>query len=341
MTGAAASLVQHILQPLSTWLSADRVEDVAIQRPDECWIRRQGQWICEAVEFTADECMDIAILAAALRRQDIGPEAPLCSSELPGGERLQICLPPITPQYPALTIRKHQATVSPLADVGSRYRANAWNKAQEARGARARTLLPLYETGNLQDFLRAAVLEHLNILLVGVTGSGKTTLATTLVSAIPPTERIITIEDTLELTVEQPNAVRLLYSKDALSQANVGPEALIEASLRMRPDRLIIGELREEQPTWTFLHQTTIDGTISTIHGHDAASGAQRFFTLCKGSAQGRGLDADTLTHLLASAIDVILPLESRGGQFSVGGTWFAATAADRGETIADLLKAA
>jgi type IV secretion system protein VirB11 len=342
MTSPAAPLLEYLLRPLAPWLGDDATEDIAINQPGRAWVRHHGVWDAVDLPLSLADLEDIAVLAAALRCQDIGPEAPLCSTELPQGERLQICLPPIVPVGTvALTIRKHERTVVPLSRVHTRYHADDWNKTREDRLQRGMALMPLYDSGDLERFLVTAVREHLNILLVGVTGSGKTTLAKSLIGAISPAERIITIEDTLELAVDQPNTVRLLYSKDALSQAAVGPEALIETSLRMRPDRLIIGELREEQPAWVFLHQTTIDGTITTVHGHDAASGLQRFFTLCKGSAQGRGLDASTLMNLLSSAIDVILPLESRDGRFSIGATWFVADSARRGETAGDLLRAA
>jgi type IV secretion system protein VirB11 len=340
MSSPATPLLQHLLRPLQHWLDDSSTEDLAINKPNEAWVRQRGKWLAANIPLNLDDLLEIALLAAALRQQDIGNDAPLCSTELTSGERLQICLPPTTPVGTiALTIRKHGQAVAPLSAVRSRYNSQTWNRKRDDRLKRGAELLPLFHSGAIEEFLTAAVQAHLNILLVGVTGSGKTTFASSLLSAIDPRERVIVIEDTLELIIDQPNSVRLLYSKDALSSADIGPEDLIETSLRMRPDRLIIGELREEQPAWVFLHQTTIDGTITTIHGHDAASGLQRFFTLCKGSQQGRGIDADTMIGLLCSAVDIIIPLQSIGGEFSIGSTWFVADAALRGETALELLR--
>jgi type IV secretion system protein VirB11 len=141
--------------------------------------------------------------------------------------------------------------------------------------------------------------------------------------------------------VPQPNHVRLLYSKGAQSGAKVTAEALLEASLRMRPDRVLVQELRDAEAAWTYINEVVSGhpGSITTIHGRDPAQAFKKLFSLVKGSAKGGQWDDSTLTDLLATAVDVILPFENRGTTYEIGEVWFAPDAARRGETAASLLR--
>jgi type IV secretion system protein VirB11 len=342
MISPAAPLLEYLLTPLDPWLEDPATEDIAINQPGEAWIRQRGAWLRDGVALDGDALEEIAILAGSLRKQEVGALSPLCATELPDGERLQICLPPAVPQGTvSLTIRKHEHSVAPLSKLGSRYRAREWNRWRNLRASRDMTeLLALYDAGDLEGFLAAAVRARLNMLLSGRTGSGKTTLSKSVLAAIDPGERLITIEDTLELMVLQPNVVRLLYSKDGLSGAEVNAEALLQASLRMRPDRVLLQELRDDA-AWTYVNEVISGhpGSITTIHGHGASEAFRRLFALAKSSRQGAALQDSTLIDLIAGAIDVIIPLEESGGVFGIGSVWFAADAARRGETAADLLR--
>lgn len=141
--------------------------------------------------------------------------------------------------------------------------------------------------------------------------------------------------------VPQPNHVRLLYSKGAQSGARVTAEALLEASLRMRPDRVLVQELRDSEAAWTYLTEVVSGhpGSITTIHGRDAAQAFKKLFSLVKGSAKGGQWDDRTLTDLLATAVDLIVPFENRASTYEIGEVWFAADAARRQETATNLLR--
>jgi type IV secretion system protein VirB11 len=344
VTSPAAPLLEFLLAPLAAWLDSCETEDIAIQRPGEAWIRRRGAWVREDVPLDLAALEEIAILAGSLRRQEVGHLSPLCATELPNGERLQICLPPAVPAGSlSLTIRKHEASVSPLANVAQRYRAAEWNRWRNTRSSRDLSEpLALYDAGDLEGFLRAAVRHRFNMLLCGAVGSGKTTLSKSVLAEISPGERLITIEDTLELTLKQPNVVRLVYSKGILSGADVGAEHLLQASLRMRPDRVLLQELRDDA-AWTYLSEVCSGhpGSVTTIHGDGAAEAFRRLFQLAKSSAHGAALDDRTLIDLMTSAIDVIVPLAEDEGVHGIGAVWFIADAARRGETAAALLRAA
>jgi type IV secretion system protein VirB11 len=129
MASEAAPQLRHLLRPILHWLDDPATEEIAINQPGEAFVRQRGAFTRYDLPFGYDDLEDIAILAGALRRQDVGPRSPLCATELPGGERLQICLPPSVPNGTvSLTIRRPGTSVSALADVSQRYHTARWNK---------------------------------------------------------------------------------------------------------------------------------------------------------------------------------------------------------------------
>jgi type IV secretion system protein VirB11 len=346
MVGEAADQLQFLMRPLAFWLDNPATEEVCINRPGEAFVRQRGVFQQEPVGLSYPDLEDIATLAGALRKQDVGPRNPLCATELPGGERLQICMPPAVPAGTlSMTIRKPGSSVASLASLASRYHANRWNKWDGRKAAVLRDyreLLALYDSGDLHGFLEMAVRARLTILLCGATGSGKTTMSKTLISAIANAERLITIEDTLELVIAQPNHVRLLYSKDNIGLSRVTAEALLQASLRMKPDRILLQELRDDA-AWTYINEVVSGhpGSITTIHGRNPEQAFKRLFALVKGSPQGGQWDDRTLMEFLASAVDLIIPFHNEGTLYEIGEVWFAPDAARRGESAVHLLKAA
>ena len=346
MVSEAAPQLRHLLRPIRHWLDDPATEEIAINKPGEVFIRQKGVFTCYDLPLDYDDLEDISILAGALRRQDVGPRSPLCATELPGGERLQICLPPSVPNGTvSLTIRRPGTSVSALADVSQRYRTvrwNRWDTRRETENRQNEEALALYDAGNIERFFAACVRNRLTMLLCGATGSGKTTMGKTLISAIPAHERLITIEDTLELVIPHANHVRLLYSKSGIGLGGVTAEALLQASLRMRPDRILLGEMRDDA-AWTYLNEVVSGhpGSISTIHGANPVQGFKKLFSLVKGSPQGAALEDKTLIDMLSAAIDVIVPFHTTGEVFEIGEVWLAADARRRGETVAHLLSEA
>jgi type IV secretion system protein VirB11 len=339
---ASAQLV-YLLKPIMRWLEEPQTEEIAINGPGEVFVRQRGAFSRHAIELDYDTLEDIAILAGALRRQDVGPRSPLCATELPNGERLQICLPPAVPSGTvSLTIRRPGTRVAGIDGVNGRYvteRWNQWGNRKDSRRSREDEVLALYEAGDLEAFLAACVRNRMTILLCGATGSGKTTMSKTLIDAIPREERLVTIEDTLELVIPHPNHVRLLYSKSGIGLGGVTAESLLQASLRMRPDRVLLGEMRDDA-AWTYLNEVVSGhpGSISTIHGADPVQAFKKLVTLVKGSPHGSTMEDKILVEMLAAAIDVIVPFHSSGATYEIGEVWLAADARRRGETIATLL---
>lgn len=341
----AAPLLRHFLQPLDEWRLDSATEEICINGPDTAWVRQRGAFTRHAVPLGLMRCEAIAILAGSLRRQNIGPEAPLLAAELPDGERLQACLFPVVPQGTCgLTLRKPDKHVIHPDEAAPRYESAGMSRANSERRSRNMAeLLALYDAEEFIPFLVGCVRARLNILLTGATGSGKTSLEKTLVAAIDPAERLITIEDTAELVITQPNHLRLLFRRDDKAADIVDAETLLQACLRHRPDRVFVGELRGREG-WTFAREvmTGHPGAISTIHGSDATTAFRQFLILCRGHPAAAGLDHRTLATLLSDVVDVIVPLREERGAFTkrhVGHVWFSADAARRGESAADLLK--
>lgn len=339
----AALLLDDSLAPLAADLADPAIEDVAVNGPGAWWARGPEGWSRrDAPELDFDTLEGIAILAASLRRQDVGRGNPLCGGELHTGHRFQVALPPAVPSGTvSLTFRRPSDAVSPLAAVPDRYETGRWNRWGDRHHARrhdSAALLGLYDAGDVVGFLRAVVRTRRTPLLAGATGAGKTFLSKTLLAEADPGRRIVTIEDAMEMAVRQPNCVRLLFA--AGGEGGVTPADCLHAALRMRPDLIPVQELREPHSAWVYLNEiaTGHPGSPTTIHGETAPQAVRRLFSLLKGSPQGAGIGDDVLLAMLGAAIDVIVPISTEGGMRHIGEIWFSDDAARRGETVASLL---
>jgi type IV secretion system protein VirB11 len=173
--------------------------------------------------------------------------------------------------------------------------------------------------------MRGAVRARKNILISGPTGSGKTTWAKALTEVIPVDERLITIEDTRELVLDQhPNHVRLYYSKDGQGQAKVSPKQLLEATLRMKPDRVLLAELRGEE---AFYYLRNINsghpGSITSIHAASCELAFEQLMLLVKESTSGRELSRVDILELLHRAIDVVIQFDVQQHRRGIRDIWF------------------
>jgi len=212
------------LDPLMPLLEDTEVTEICINEPGIAFVERQTGWTREILAFASfDWCMSIAKLVANFTKQRVSAQEPLLSATLPGGERIQIVLPPATSeQTVSITIRRPSSALWSLDQLESmgvfeptRYNEAALKAASEAgsAGPGDRELAGLLRERRFGDFLRRAVRLRRNILLSGATGSGKTTLSKALILEVPPEDRLITIEDVRELSLRnQPNHVRLFYS---------------------------------------------------------------------------------------------------------------------------------
>jgi type IV secretion system protein VirB11 len=308
------------LAPLVGMLARPDVTDIYVNRPGEIWIETTTGTI-ERHEAPGLDEATLARLArqiAALSHQGISREHPLLSATLPDGARAQVVAPPATRGPLALAIRKH---VSPDLALDDYVAAGAFAETRRGKaGDRLkidRELRAKLDAGDVAGMLALAVRARKNILVSGGTSTGKTTFLNALIREIPAEERLILIEDTPELVVNQDNVVGLLAARSALGEAQVSANDLLAASLRMRPDRIILGELRGEE-AFAFLRavNTGHPGSMTTVHADSAERAIEQIVLLALQA--GTQLTREDIRHYVASTVDIFVQLARTGGKRSV-----------------------
>jgi type IV secretion system protein VirB11 len=320
------SILLHHLEPLRGLLDADDVTELVINRPNEIGVEGRGGWSWSNHDaLTVPWLETLSNSMANYTKQKVNAQSPICSTSLPTGERVQIVAPPACDLgLYSITIRKPSNKTFGLdeLDAGGLFEHTRAAKGRSAAGDAE--LLELKNAGKWPAFLELAVKARKNILISGATGSGKTTLSKALIQLIPSEERLLTIEDTRELIVPHRNAVHMLYSKDGQGQANIGAKHLLEASLRMRPDRILLQELRDGT---AFFYLRNVNsghpGSITTVHADSAALAFGQLSLLVKESEGGRDLDRGDILALLKLLVDVVVQCKKVDGRFRVTEIYF------------------
>lgn len=299
------------LRPLGPLLADPDVTELCINRPHEAFVESRSGWRRESLPWADyDWCRRLAKLIAHASSQRIDESAPLLSASLPSGERVQLVLPPATSAgCVSITLRRPASQVWSLEALARRGALQSTRAAGEGVDPTEEALTRLLTAGEHLAFLRLAVHSRRNIIVSGPTGSGKTTWTKALLKEIPPGERLITIEDAPELILEQhPNHVRLFYSKGDQGQARVTPRQLLEASLRMRPDRILLAELRAAE-AFDYLRNINSGhpGSITSVHAGSAALAFEQLVLLVRQSEAGQGLSRADIRGLLHLVVDVVV----------------------------------
>lgn len=254
--------IRHFLAPVATLLDDPNVSEILINGPEQVYFERAGVLHPSDIRFA-----DPSLVLAAARNiadyvgRDIGAGRHSLDARLPDGSRVHVIVPPCSRQGVCISIRKFRRSAFDLANLVDRG-----------------TLTPA-----AAEFLRLAVLLHRNAVISGGTGSGKTSLLNALSAAIPPQERIVVIEDTAELQLAQPHTVYLeAQPADTQGRGGVTVRDLFVDSLRMRPDRVVVGEVRRGEAL--DLVQAMLSGhtgALSTVHANTPRDAAIRLETLC------------------------------------------------------------
>ena len=324
---AESSALDLTLRSLRPILTDREVTEICINRPGEAYIETRAGWRCVPLAFATFEwCSSLAKLVANSTRQRVDAESPLLSAALPGGERIQIVLPPATtPGTVAITIRRPADEVWTLEELEQRGLFRTTRRAATGPDETEAELLRLLEARDYQAFLRRAVECRRNILVSGPTGSGKTTFTKALIREIPADERLITIEDAKELVLDRhDNHVRLFYSKDDQGLARVSPKQLLESCLRMKPDRILLAELRGEE-AFDYLRNVNSGhpGSITSIHAASAELAFEQLVLLVKQSRAGQELAREEIKHLLYLLIDVVVQFGVEHRQRCIQEIWY------------------
>ena len=298
------------LAPFRQWLERDTVTEIIVNRPGEVWIEdagHPGMQRIRAREIDDKLVQRLAEQVARVSHQGINREHPLLGATLPsaeGGEaaRVQFCGPPATRKHWAMAIRRHRRLDLPL----DAYDTGPLRPAEE----------PAMPDPAEQPvaFLRAAIAARKTILISGGTSTGKTTFLNAMLGEIPSQERVILVEDTPELKLPGANGVGLVAVKGELGEAKVTPNELLQSALRLRPDRIVLGELRGAESV-SFLRaiNTGHPGSFSTIHANSLRGAFDQLALMVMQT--GIGLSrADTIAYA-SSVIDVVVQLDRKAGK--------------------------
>lgn len=312
--------LRSYLAPLAPMLERADVTDIFVNRPGEVWVETVGGGLERhpAPELDETTLWRLARQIASLSHQGVNREHPLLSATLPGGERVQIIAPPATRGDLAMAVRKQVVADLRLEDYAraGAFKAISFNVDSDAQALDLR-LSALLAAGDTVGFLRAAVRGRKNIVISGGASTGKTTFLNSLLKEVPQEERLILIEDTPEVSIDHPNSVGLLAVRGETGEARVNVDDLVQATLRMRPDRIILGELRGPEAA-SFLRavNTGHPGSITTVHA-DSARGAVDQLSLLVLQA-GLNLGRAEIGDYVRGIVDVFVQLTRREGRRTV-----------------------
>lgn len=324
MSASAATIIppgvylRSCLAPFENILSRPDVTDIYVNRPREIWVETLGG----GVERHEDLQLDSATLErlarqiAALTHQGISREHPLLAANLPDGSRVQIIAPPATRGPLAMAIRRQVAQSLCLADYASDGLFTE-TRTQNVRSADERHLHKLIAGRDFAGALALAVQSRKNIVVSGGTSTGKTTFLNALLREVPADERLILIEDTPELIAEHANCIGLVCVRGEFGEARVTANDLVSASLRMRPDRIILGELRGAE-AFAFLRAVNSGhpGSMTTIHADSPEAAVEQIVMLVLEG--GTRLSRNDVRHYVSQSIDLFVQLSRVKGRRQV-----------------------
>ena len=307
--------LETYLLPFQSIFAEDGVAEISVNIPGEAWVENRGEMRCVAIpELDIDHLKGLGRLIAQSTEQMVSEEKPLLSATLPNGFRIQIVFPPACePGTVAMSIRKGATqlyTFDTYQTMGA-FDQTATDKIIDPHRGPLRDFLAKKD---IRGFLSYAIKNKKNIVISGGTSTGKTTFTNAALLEIPNEERLITVEDAREVQLPfHKNRVHLLASKGGQGRANVSTQDLIEACLRLRPDRIIVGELRGAE-AFSFLRaiNTGHPGSISTLHA-DTPEMAMEQLKLMVMQA-GLGMPPEEIKTYIRAVIDVVVQLKRASG---------------------------
>lgn len=309
-----AVYLQTWLKPFADWLQRNDVSEILVNRPGEAWVEVAGERCMRRLEMPDVDDVLLSRLAAQIARvthQGINRENPLLAASLPSGERVQLIGPPAAAHW-VMAIRRHH-----MVDLD----IEAYDHGPLSPPGAASALDAEFARANPIAFLKEAVAARRTVLVSGGTSSGKTTFLNALLKTVPANERIILVEDTPEIACGHANSVKLVAVKGEMGEARIGIDDLLQASLRLRPDRIIVGEIRGKEAN-TFLRaiNTGHPGSFTTVHANTPQGALEQIALMVLQS--GIQLSRRETLEYAASLIDVVVQLSRTGGKRVISDIW-------------------
>jgi type IV secretion system protein VirB11 len=303
--------LETYLAPFENIFKRPDVNEISVNSPFEAWVEEKGDIRYESLPTVdLEHLKGLCLLVAQSTEQKVSEESPLLSATLPAGYRIQIVMPPATePNTIGISIRKQREVKITLEDYEE---MGAFEKTEIEVGKDKDydELHDLLKQHNIMEFLKKAVLLRKNLIISGGTSTGKTTFTNALLKVIPKNERLITCEDAREIDIsDHPNRLHLLASRGGQGRAKVTMQDLIEACLRLRPDRIIVGELRGTE-AFGFLRaiNTGHPGSISTLHADTPYMAIEQLKLMVMQA--GLGLPPEHIESYILSVIDIVVQLK-------------------------------
>lgn len=308
-----AASVNYLLAFAKVWMDDPEITEVCVNRPGEVFCERQNVWERHEVPtLTQEHLLSLATATAKFASNDVSENRPILSAIMPGGERVQIVLPPACEHGTvSVTIRKPSFNVRTLNDYQEQGFFKHIKPLIGGLTDQETELLKLKADGNFIEFLRRSVQLEKVIVVAGETGSGKTTFMKALMQEIPAEQRIITIEDVPELFLpSHPNHVHLFYPSEAKEEDNapVTAATLLKSCLRMKPNRILLAELRSGE-TFDFINVAASGhgGSITSLHAGSCDLSFERLALMVLQNRQGRTLPYSVIRRLLYLVVDVVV----------------------------------
>ncbi|WP_375327157.1 P-type DNA transfer ATPase VirB11 [Candidatus Tisiphia endosymbiont of Nemotelus uliginosus] len=310
MTSYFAALETFLL-PFKELFAEEGINEIMVNKPGEVWIEKKGELFSKTMpELDFDHLLSLGRLVAQSTDQIISEEKPLLSASLPNGYRIQIIFPPACePGSVGYSIRKGSTMNLTLEDYD---KLGAFDSTAigEVIDENTITLNKYLKEKNIKEFIRYAVLAKKNIIISGGTSTGKTTFTNAALGEIPADERLITVEDAREVILaNHPNKLHLLVSKGGQGRAKVTTQDLIEACLRLRPDRIIVGELRGAE-AFSFLRaiNTGHPGSISTLHADTPSMALEQLKLMVMQASLG--MPPEEIKKYILAVVDIVIQLK-------------------------------
>ena len=319
---------QYEVLGIREFMRSPDVTEICINKPGEVYLENRAGWQrIEVPGLTYARALQFCttVVNESNTGQRITDINPVVSLTFPTGQRAQFVIPPaVEAEHVSITIRLPSRRTRTLSEY---QQDGFFDEILEQRADLSehdRTLLELRSARRYADFFKQAVLYKKNVVVSGATGSGKTTFMKSLVNHIPGDERLVTIEDARELFIEQPNAVHLLYSKGGQSTANITAKACMEACLRMKPDRIILAELRGDESFYFIRNCASgYPGSITSCHSGSTEQTWDQLALMVKASSEGAGLEFGVIKRLLMMTIDIVVHIKAHAGRRYITGIDF------------------
>ena len=304
-----------LMEPIMPFLEKPNISELLINAPGSIWVEREGEMKSYDVpSLTEPHLLRLFQLIANENEQIISKEKPLLSGQLHDGTRVQLVMTP-TARYPAMSVRRKVTRKRTLShyQLDNFYQkltpCDIHNSRFQDLSRVDQQLVNLYHKQNWHAFIQSAVMEKKNIVISGGTSSGKTTYLNACLAHIPLTDRIIVLEDTREIETAHPNLVQLLASKGDQGLAKISMQDLVQCCLRLRPDRIIMGEIRgKEIMDFVSACSTGHEGSITTIHANNPRVAFMRMTQMYKLNNVPSMTDDDIMREL-KEVIDIVIQL--------------------------------